>query len=351
MEGGDYLAEGRYGCVYKPTLNCLPNTQKVIYESKGETVGKLTTTEEANHEIQTYVLLSTFPDADKYFVPIDSICDPDASHEVELCDALKNKKSSLITMPYGGVTLAQMNNQHQKKLITNFMAYSQHLIEAGVILLVKGLVHFDLHMSNIVIQEFPRIIDYGFIWTPNTLNKDTMGAVDRRYNPVLDQESPESSYCNGIQPPYTYKKAMLINDIINHKPIFYLIENLFGIPLGTQHNIFSNFLNESQYIQDNKITEFYKLYWSKYDAWAIGTILAKILFTSIFESSFADTVYSSNKKIIKTVILGLTNPDPGLRYDCAEALQIWNPSSPVLKNPLVASWLSKQSALRERSAS
>ena len=350
MEGGSYLAEGRYGCVYKPSLNCIPNTKKTMQESKGETVGKLTTTDEANHELETYILLNTIPNANKYFVPIDSICEPDAKDEIAQCETLKDKKTSLVTMPYGGVTLAQLNSNNQRKIANNYMAYSQHLIEAGVLLLMKGLVHFDLHMSNIVIQEFPRIIDYGFIWTPKTLTNDNMGAVDRLYNPKLDQESPEASYCNGMQPPYNYKKTMLASDIINHKPIFHLIENIFGIPLGAQINIFTNFLNESQYIQNNKLTEFYKLYWTKFDAWAIGAVLTKILYTSIFDTSFVDTIYASNKKIIKTVLSGLLNPDPGLRYDCVEALQIWNPSSIVLKDPLVASWLSKQSAMRERAS-
>jgi hypothetical protein len=43
---------------------------------------------------------------------------------------------------------------------------------------------------------------------------------------------------------------------------------------------------------------------------------------------------------------GLMMMDAGLRWDCAEALQVWAPNSPVLLRPDVQEWLKQQSATR-----
>jgi len=349
-----YLSEGRYGCVYQPPLKCKPGTEKGDRKTKGKMVSKLTTKHDAEHELQASKFIFQNPGADKYFVSVNSICEPEETADLEQCEPTKKEEYDdirMLTMPYGGITLQQVKEKMQENLTENFMFYSQCLLEAGVFLLMANSVHFDLHMNNVLILERPRIIDLGFIWTPLTLNKDNIISQLRLYNPLLDQESPEASYINGSIPPYNIKKEILIHEVINRKLVFRDIYMTIGTTHEKQEQIFRNFVNNSRLIENKDIVGFFKTYWSKFDAWGFGTLITKILVKSMFDKSFVDTVYKPNKVKIDKVINGLTCPDPGLRLDVVEALQILNPSSTVLSEPNVASWLSKQSAYRQKLSS
>ena len=74
-QGGTYLSEGRYGCVYEPPLECKPKTKKVIGTHKGKTVGKLTSKEEAQQTVDASIILRRTKNADDYFILVDSICE------------------------------------------------------------------------------------------------------------------------------------------------------------------------------------------------------------------------------------------------------------------------------------
>jgi hypothetical protein len=349
-----YLSEGRYGCVYQPPLKCKQGTEKGDKKAKGKMVSKLTTKDDAEHELESSNFIFEVPGADKYFVNVNSICEPEETNDLDQCYPTTKENFEdlrMLTMPYGGITLQQVREKLQEKLIENFMFYSQCLLEAGVFLLMKNLVHFDLHMNNVLILERPRIIDLGFIWTPLTLNEGNIISQLRLYNPQLDQESPEASYINGSIPPYTIRKDILIHEVVNRKLVFKDIHMINGTTHEKQEQIFGNFVNNSRLIENKDIVGFFKTYWSKFDAWGFGTLITKMLVKSMFDKSFVDTVYKPNKVKIDKVITGLTCPDPGLRLDVVEALQILNPSSTVLSEPSVASWFSKQSAYRQKLSS
>jgi len=43
----------------------------------------------------------------------------------------------------------------------------------------------------------------------------------------------------------------------------------------------------------------------------------------------------------------MCSPDPGTRYDCAQALSVWAPDSPILKRIDVQEWLDKETVIRK----
>lgn len=349
MEGAAYLSEGRYGCVYEPPLECKPKTKKIIGKHKGKTVGKLTSKEEAQQTVDASLILRRVNNADDYFILVDSICEVDDSKEKRSCDPVKDKISvAEIIMPYGGITLDAMKDKHTNYLINNYMFFFGHILEAGSYLLVNNIVHFDLHRKNIVVQNMPRIIDLGFVWSPVNLTVKNVESQFRSYNPRIDQESPEASYVNGSLPPYEIKSEFLVSDIFTRKPSCQILEQ-FGISLQSQQTAFTAFLNNTYEIKNKNPVDFFKNYWSKFDAWGFGTIIARLTYEYMFNSSFVNIVYKPNKIVIDTVIKGLLNPDPRLRLDSIEALQIWNPKSQVLTDKTVVEWAQKQSSIRSSS--
>jgi len=346
-KGGTYLSEGRYGCVYEPPLKCKPKTKKIIGHHKGKTVGKLTSIEEAKQTLDASMILKRIANADDYFILVDSICEAEEGKEKAECDPVKNKQIvAEIIMPYGGITLDDVKDKHMNHLINNFMFYIGHILESGTYLLISNLVHFDLHRKNFVVQNKPRIIDLGFVWSPINLTKNNVEGQLRSYNPRIDQESPEASYINGSLPPYEINNELLVSDIFTRKPSCQILQQICGISIEQQQIAFKNFLNNSQAIQKLDNVAFFKTYWSKFDAWGFGTIIARLTYEYIFNTSFVNTVYKPNKIAIDNVIKGLLNPDPGLRLDAVEALQLWNPKSSVLNDKQVSAWLTKQSSIR-----
>jgi hypothetical protein len=350
-KGGNYLSEGRYGCVYEPPLKCKPKTKKIIGHHSGKAVGKLTSLEEAKQTLDASMILKRLENADDYFILVDSICEAEEGREKQECEPVKNKaRVSQIVMPYGGLTLDEIKDNHANHLINNFMFYIGHILESGAYLLISNLVHFDLHRKNVVVQNKPRIIDLGFIWSPINLTKNNVEGQLRSYNPRIDQESPEASYINGSLPPYDIKDELLVSDIFTRKPSCQILQQICGITIEQQQTIFRKFLSNSQAIQKSDNVAFFKTYWSKFDSWGFGTILARLTYEYMFNTLFANTVYKPNKTVFDTVIKGLLNPDPGLRLDAIEALQIWNPKSTVLANKQVDAWLTSQSSIRSSSS-
>jgi len=347
QEAGTYLSEGRYGCVYLPPLDCKANTSKELKKYNGKAVGKLTSISEATQSVNASIVLRGIPNADNYFILINSICEPKESKEMNDCEPIRNENEvAQISMAYGGITLEDVRQKHLNSLTRNFMGYMGHILEAGVYLLMNNLVHFDLHRKNIVVQNFPRIIDLGFIWSPTNLNKNNYRSQLRSYNPLITQESPEASYVNGRLPPYDFDKALLVSDIIRRKPSCKILQHICGVTLESQEKTFEKFLNSSIVIEKEDAVEFFKIYWTKFDAWGFGTIIGHILYDCMFDTSFVNNIYKPNKVAINSVVKGLLNSDPVLRLDAIEALQIWNPNSHLLKEPTIISWISKQSSYR-----
>ncbi len=354
MRGGVEIGKGLYGCVFNPPLKCKPSTKKSVYkqDTRIPPVSKITVKEDGLREINATEILQTIPNFESYFVAVSASCEPEEpekqSENITECKIVKQKPYSkliLLTMPYSGLTL----NQRRPFFLEHYMAFSKHLLEAGSYLLSKQLVHFDMHLNNILVLDKPRLIDFGFLWSPNSLTYMNVSNQYRKYDPRLDQESADCTYWNGKLEKQD--NATLIQDILKRKPIVQILQTALGVSYAQLEKEFESFTMSSAVVKNFDSLNYFKLYWSKFDAWSIGAIIATFFYYGLFDPAFKTAVYDVNKIKIITVCKGLLHFDPAYRLDAIEALNLWAPESPVLKDPTIAKWLESQTALRAKTIS
>lgn len=358
--GGKLLGQGVYGCAFSPPLKCVNRKSR---PSRGRKVGKITTTEDAQKEFTISKHLEVIPHADSYFTLLDSLCVPaprtqQTEKELSECEALQStglKRNLLpgmsqVTMPFAGVPLALTPMS-----VTNidFFAMSRHLLEAGTLLLSAKIIHSDLHMNNIMVNSrtSTTFIDFGQAWNVDELSLTNLQKRFHAFDPRIGQNPPECCVIDGLTEGNHPSLQTILNRMRDQNPLFQLIQQLFQIPLDKQIATIKRFVETSWSFQEENWFTFYKLYWSKFDAWAIGVNLV-VLYVGIL----SDPAFERSEEFRRMgpmplrVIKGLLTLDPGLRMDCAEALSIWAPESPILQLPAVKGWLQEQRRIRDQLA-
>lgn len=380
QEGGTLLGEGVYGCVFDPPLKCTKpkrlakersKLQKAKHAVAAELkrakhavaaepqrakhqVGKITSVQSAQTEFGASQQLNKAPNADKYFVLIEELCVPEAKakqQEPDLpkCSFLNNivlPNQAQITMAFGGAPLRYIPRLPSR---LDYYKIGQHLLEAGTLMLMQGIVHRDLHPMNILVDspKTCRIIDFGMSYRPDllTLSNLQQNRMFLQFSPEFSQEPPEVTYGNGIR--YNVPEPIIFARIFDKKRELALVQTVLGISKQAQINRLKGFLNQSKSVQEQNAFAFFKVYWSKTDAWAIGAVLLTLWTDFLYEPSFEQQpVYQTKKQTILKVIKGLMDCDAARRFDCAEALAIWAPDSPLLQQANVKVWLKEQAAIR-----
>jgi len=323
--GGALIGEGVYGCAFTPPLKCRGKPKNPTNLVKRR-VGKLTNDYDAYWETTITTRLAQQALAKNYFILIEESCIPDKRNEqdeAELgeCKAIQGRKIKSfkqITMPYGGIslTMAQINMAK-----FDIMSFTQHLLEAGALLLLSGIVHSDLHTSNIVLDEFqvPRLIDFGMAIIPETLDKNSFEFLRRQPDFQFNQEPPEMSYFWAAAAGVT--DAETPYDIVNDKKIFKDIQGVLeNRSPATEIEIF---VSKSKAIQQKDGISLIKTYWPQYDAWSIGVVLVQLLRSLTMYREFQQNpTYANNKEVLEKVLMGLTEASPMKRIDAIEALSI-----------------------------
>lgn len=343
QRGGKLLGQGLYGCAFSPPLICKKNIK-----TKG-IVGKITSIDDASTEYSVSMLLKENPYAEEYFIIMEDICSPkpranQKEKDISSCKPLDNVRLPdvrQIIMPFGGKPLGQITNTINPQ---NFYMIGQHLLEAGTLLLLSGIVHSDLHALNVLVSDNkPKLIDFGLAWMPGRLTLSNVYLLERVFAPHITQQTPECTVMSGLQEDYKY--SHIIASIADNKTVLTLIYKLTGRTIESQLQELEKFMRSSICFRERDWYSFYKIYWSKIDSWAFGCLLL---------TSFVNMLYNSPNEqqeqgntTTMTCILGLCSMDPGKRLDAAEALEIFAPDSKILKLPNVQAWLKEKTALRK----
>lgn len=181
--GGEAIASGGFGCVFKPALKC-KNSNNI-----NNGVTKLLLNNDANKEINEILtikdIIKTIPNYDKYFLGLDIYsCTPDTlsqNDKINLdskCNNLiKNNINSNninnnlnklkgINLPYGGLEFKKffIKNFITPETFTNVNNSMINLIKYGIKPMNNlNIFHFDLKGPNILISDDfnTRIIDWG----------------------------------------------------------------------------------------------------------------------------------------------------------------------------------------------
>ena len=148
------------------------------------------------------------------------------------------------------------------------------------------------------------------------------------------EENIISAYKSNINIDFALAK------ITDEKTVLSYIYKLTGKSPEVQINELRQFMRSSLAFREKNWQTFYKIYWKKLDAWAIGSVLIINFINTLMLHT------SPELNSIVPVILGLCSLDPGLRLDCAEALELWAPQSKILEIQEVQTLLQEQKNLR-----
>jgi serine/threonine protein kinase len=346
--GGKLIGSGTYGCVFDKPLNC----KNMTVPSYKKMIGKITSREDAKTELNLSQQLASFPKANQYFVIIDSTCTPEprtkqSEEDLKSCTLMKGVKLNTtiqLLMPYGGKPLYSI--PHQMKSL-NYFSICQSLLEAGTILLIKSVVHYDLSMSNILCDSPStiKIIDFGTGWNPKNIQAYTMNLY-HVFNPKVNHIAPEVAVINGIR--QNVLLPIILSRIQDEKAILQQIQRLYHILPSVQIQLLKRFIEQSWSFREKDWITYFTLYWSKIDAWAIGSTLLSLYCDFSMDPAFErSNEYETYAKSALKAMKGLCEIDPAKRMDAAEALAIWNPNSAVLQDKEVIQWLEERKKERE----
>lgn len=367
MEGGRLLGQGTYGCAFTPPLLC---KRKGL---KHEPVGKITLSKEAYHEIEISNLIRKMPLAKNYFLlPEPEPCEPlpvsqQKDKEIKDCEAITRKgdgkiewtETKQIFLPYGGKdpigTMILSTSIHPK--VFPFFDFMRHVLEAGSMLLLAGVCHFDLHPNNFLKDRYDvvRILDFGQAFDARTIDRKT---VDTRWkvlyfggesdspNPmVTNAEAPEVTVINGMRNGFLIEES--IENVVKGKQIFQDMEKVLEMSQGNSQIQLTKFFRQSLAVSNQDWVSFWKLYWTGFDAWAIGSLILTVLKYQLSWAEFVQGDWQNRRTFVMLALKGLLHPNPHKRLDCMEALFLFDPSNKWIQR-FGKPWLQKRQALREK---
>lgn len=352
QKGGKLLGQGVYGCAFDPPLKCVTRKTGIVKIKAGRKVGKITQVADAQTEFGISQILQKIPNANNYFTLIEEICTPlprtkQTEPDLKKCEPIKGQTlpSMLqVIMPFAGKPLRLV--PHRTKTIQYFK-FGQHLLEAGTLLLIGAVVHGDLHSMNIMVDSptSAKFIDFGLAWSPEALTLVNLPKLYRTFNPSINQEPPELSMINGYLEQLD--EQLIFDRIQEEKRTLTLLSKIYGTSQKQQIQDLKRFVKGSWSFQHRNWFSFYTLYWSKIDAWALGSALLTLFVDLIMDPTF-DTMndFKTRGESSMITIKGLCQTDPSKRLDAAEALVLWAPDSTILKEPAVVKWLEEKRRIR-----
>lgn len=337
ITGGKLLDKGGYSCIFDPPLRCKGSK---TMKSHGHMISKLMTNEDSETEWKISELIRKIPLWKNYFAVSESICelglnqvDGDLKTKCELIKYINPSQLRILQMPYAGKPL----QNYTLRSDFNLMAFMTHILEAGALLVLNNVIHFDLHVGNILINNngVPRIIDFNL----SLLSNKSVSVSELSYrfsrNFHLTQQPPDYTVLLGIEQGKNID--MMISQIENKNIISY-IKSIIGIhPSIIRKDIKNLILNP--YIAKGDIDKWFNQYWTKIDSWAIGTYFIVMLkkYGILPQIGGAYQIHHSK---LKKLLQNLCAINPNERWDCVQALYYMNPNSIVIKR-FGYKWLDK----------
>ena len=335
MLGGKFISKGQYGCIFSPDLKCKDDSTYIAEPGNDLSYSKIIETKYANKEYAIAKRISKIAMWRNYFVISESMCNPSETQtekDLPKCKLLYESdlsKFKLLKMPYGGMPLSSFATTLDT---FDFMAFVKHLIEAGALLNLYGIIHRDLHNGNILVDKYnvPRIIDFNL-----TVMYDDDVDLRHQHSVDLFQEPPDSTLINAMTIG-NYDINNVIKSIINKKYIISKIEQILGISKEHMLNRLEDYYNRDLYDLTEK--EWFKMYWRTIDSWAIGVIILE-LFNNLSYLTKYSNILQNNKNILFPILRKMCAVNPIDRIDCVQALKYLDPTNSIIVNQS-GRWLS-----------
>ncbi len=181
-----FLAAGVYGCVYFPGYTCKGTSMK-----KKNWVSKLTyQNEKTTAEIEIGKILKKVPQYEDYFVLVEKSCPIPYKALTEMkegCDLIKKNKAYILLYSKF-VSSIELYEYLQKRIgFTRVIRCFFQLCKTISIFIEQGVVHHDLHFSNILYSKISSkilVIDFGLsIMVSKFDQKEYLKEVFSRFMP------------------------------------------------------------------------------------------------------------------------------------------------------------------------
>ena len=330
--GGKLLDKGGYGCIFVPPLVC--KDTRPSGKDDMNTIDKLMKANDAKEEFTIGERVRRLPLWKNYFIVADMMCVPAPANQqkdkdIGKCKVIDTKSLEgyrLLRMRFGGqpLDLYRMNIYAHK-----FGDFAKHIIEAGALLSLFGIVHRDLHFGNILVdsENVPRIIDYNL--SIDVQRPVVRGNLLHTFSVNYIQEPPDYCLINGlIQGMDGYDT---IEKIVNERQILGKLVSVLGIGKAEMREQLVDFYGKSKLIQNNDIEGWFRTYWDKIDSWSIGVILTKILSGLMLWPQFRKGELPTLQQTLIPVLREMCNFDPSRRINCVVALAKLDPQNFIVK--------------------
>lgn len=334
MQGGRLLDQGMYGCVFTPALKCKGVAVKPDQEDPFHPpVSKLILTDDAKQEFAVSEIIRRLPGWKRYFAVSESICEPSPKQtekEMEECEILDDVPLSdfrILSMPYRGSPVYRHRFQIKD---FDFISFVRHLLEAGSMLALFGIVHRDLHLGNVLVdhKQVPRIIDFN-LSIRVLADSITPAMISHTFKPQLIQEPPDSALVMGISAGHPSER--IIQSIMRNKWILTKLQSLFKISKEDMGEKLRELCKRSRSIQNGDTVEWFRTYWSKIDSWSIGVMIIDRMSSFSLWPEFGSMMESA-RTTLDPILRKMCAVHPVDRIDCVEALEMLDPNNFVLRN-------------------
>jgi serine/threonine protein kinase len=317
QKGGEYIAEGAYGCTFKPHLMCLSG------ESYKDGIGKIFSSEKSyQEEMDTHKIMKKIDPKNEFTVPMYSACVTDLNQArgrdfVELC-SLANKREEPIVKQiiykYGGIDLSRIVNTWNtafKHLYFDDLLYMLPPLLSGIINMVKkGYVHCDIKPANILYNDDLKklyLIDFGLVTEYKNIKSD-QGILIHPY----PYYPPEFKFLHAKQ-----KGRRLTEDQIR----MIILRNIDPDFMLKYKNYGYNMEDATKFFSRDNLNNFDN--WAKtIDSYGLGMSMAIIYFMLSTRKYRKYKNKEFVKKVLGHVIIPMINLNPSKRMDAQTAYKI-----------------------------
>jgi serine/threonine protein kinase len=338
-QGGKLLAEGGYGCVFIPGINCDGSIM-----SNKKYISKIQRFDDsAKNEIEIGRIVQNIGGFEDHFSPVLKFCNIDIAKvkdkEISKCTILKKKatkKFIVMKLRYieGNDFMDYLINQKNSvQLVSNIILSYNHLLKSVSMLIEKQILHYDLKGTNILFdmeKETPILIDFGLsVQISNIDFDDNLQTLMNNLKNIFYVYAPEYSiwsleihYLSYILHKNKEPTVMELTDIAEK----YVMENK-----ALNKNFSPWFLKKykekciKQLKKYNEIDYMKRIkylfnYWETFDNYALSIMYLRFL-KYININGFLDNDFI---KFFSKLLLKNIDPNPDNRLSIVETIHTFN---------------------------
>lgn len=314
------IGQGTYGCIYYPEITCsgvLGESKKLI--SKLQIEGNV-----SENEIVIGELVKKISNYKDFFAPVISICPINVSKiktDVSDCNALKGKRD-LVLMKMDYVKHIDLYDylENKKFFFKRYFNTFEYLLLAIQKLAEVGIIHYDMHLGNIVLNKannLPIIFDFGLSINTNSIDFRHLSKNFFKLAPdfsIWCLEIQIINFFSTIQdtPITLIQIKNIINEYIKHCKALTLFSKSF---VENYKKSAVNFFEKYVGVNKNEAVKDLLTYFQTWDQYALC-----INYLKLIKNKPVDLKNPLIKNLFKILTMNI-NPNPTKRYSIAQTIE------------------------------